>query len=97
MLAAVVVAGLIAYVAFYGRVGSMCLAVVTLTVTLILYQLMGSTADPKYAIGEARLGGYNGMTNIPSLSLVGRSGAALGPVEFFYVVGGLLSCPHMRA
>ena len=62
MLAAVVVAGLIAYVAFYGRVGSMYLAVVTLTVTLILYQLMVSTADPKYAIGEARLGGYNGMT-----------------------------------
>ena len=56
--------------------------------TLILYQLMGSTADPKYAIGEARLGGYNGMTNIRSLSLFGRNGAALGPVEFFYVVGG---------
>jgi hypothetical protein len=35
-------------------------------------------------------GRYNGMTNIPSLSLVGRDGAALGPVEFFYVVGGLL-------
>ena len=47
-------------------------------------------AARKYAIGDARLGGYNGMTNIPSLSLVGRDGAALGPVEFFYVVGGLL-------
>ena len=31
MLAAVVVAGLIGYVAFYGRVGSLYLAVVTLT------------------------------------------------------------------
>ena len=66
MLAAVFVAALIGYVGFYGRVGPMYLAVVTLTVTLILYQLMGSTADPKYAIGDARLGGYNGMTNIPS-------------------------------
>ena len=77
MLAAAVVAALIGYVAFYGRVGPMYLAVVTLTVTLILFQLMGSTADPKYAIGDARLGGYNGMTNIPSLALVGRGGQAL--------------------
>jgi ABC-type branched-subunit amino acid transport system permease subunit len=90
MLAAAVVAALIGYVTFYGRVGSMYLAVVTLTVTLILYQLMGSTGDPKYAIGDARLGGYNGMTNIPSLSLASGGGPALGPVEFFYVVGGLL-------
>jgi ABC-type branched-subunit amino acid transport system permease subunit len=88
MLGPAVVAALIGYVAFYGRVGSMYLAVVTLTVTLILYQVMGSTADPKYAIGDARLGGYNGMTNIPSLSLSG--GPPLGPVEYFYVVGGLL-------
>jgi branched-chain amino acid transport system permease protein len=94
MAGAAVVAALIGYVAFYGRVGPMYLAVVTLTVTLILYQLMGSTADPKYAIGEARLGGYNGMTNIPSLAL---AGGALGPREYFYVVGAflylaLLSC-----
>jgi len=90
MLGPAVVAALIGYVAFYGRVGSMYLAVVTLTLTLILYQVMGSTADPKYAIGDARLGGYNGMTNIPSLSLAGRGGPPLGPVEYFYVVGGLL-------
>jgi ABC-type branched-subunit amino acid transport system permease subunit len=90
MLGSAIVAGLIGYVAFYGRVGTMYLAVVTLTVTLILYQVMGSTADPRYAIGAARLGGYNGMTNIPSLSLSGSGGPPLGPVEYFYVVGGLL-------
>jgi branched-chain amino acid transport system permease protein len=89
MLGPMAVAALIGYVAFYGRVGSMYLAVVTLTVTLILYQVMGSTADPRYAIGEARLGGYNGMTNIPSLSLAG-GGRPLGPVEYFYFAGGLL-------
>lgn len=90
MLGPVAVAALIGYVAFYGRVGAMYLAVVTLTVTLILYQVMGSTADPKYAIGDARLGGYNGMANIPSLSLAGPGAPALGPVEYFYVVAGLL-------
>ena len=90
MLGPAIVAVLIGYVAFYGRVGSMYLAVVTLTVTLILYQVMGSTADPRYAVGEARLGGYNGMTNIPSLSLTGPGGLPLGPVESLYVAGGLL-------
>jgi branched-chain amino acid transport system permease protein len=87
MLAAALMGALIGYVAFYGRVGPMYLAVVTLTATLILYQLMGSTADPRYAIGEARLGGYNGMTNIPSLAL---ADGALDPVESFYVAGALL-------
>jgi len=90
MLGSALVAIVIGYVAFYGRVGSMYFAVVTLTVTLILYQVMGSTADPRYVIGEARLGGYNGMTNIPSLSLAGAGSPPLGPVETFYVVGGLL-------
>jgi branched-chain amino acid transport system permease protein len=90
MIAAAAMAAVIGYVAFYGRVGSMYLAVVTLTVTLILYQVMGSTADPRYAIGDARLGGYNGMTNIPSLSLGGPGGLPLGPVEFFYVAAGIL-------
>jgi ABC-type branched-subunit amino acid transport system permease subunit len=90
MLGPAVVAALIGYVAFYGRVGSMYLAVVTLTVTLILYQVMGSTADPRYAIGDARLGGYNGMTNVPSLALAGSGGEPLGPVEYFYLAGGLL-------
>jgi len=90
MLGPAAVAAVIGYVAFYGRVGTMYLAVVTLTVTLILYQVMGSTADPTYAIGDARLGGYNGMTNIPSLSLPGFGSGPLGPVESFYVAGALL-------
>lgn len=90
MLGPALVAAVIGYVAFYGRVGSMYFAVVTLTVTLILLQVMGSTADPRYAIGAARLGGYNGMTNIPSISFSGPGGPPLGPVATFYLVAGLL-------
>jgi branched-chain amino acid transport system permease protein len=84
------IAAVIGYVAFYGRVGSMYFAVVTLTITLILFQVMGSTADPRFAIGAARLGGYNGMTNIPSITLSGRGGLPLGPAATFHLVGGLL-------
>jgi branched-chain amino acid transport system permease protein len=90
--AAAVLAALLGYFTFYGRVGAMYFAVITLTVTLILHQVMGSTADPRYAIGAARLGGYNGMTNIPSLALElpGRPPLLLDPVPLFYAVAALL-------
>lgn len=85
-------ASVIGYATFYGRVSPMFFAVMTLTITLILLQVIGSTADPRYHIGVAALGGYNGMTNIPSLAL-GLSltqSSPLGPVGFFWVVGGML-------
>jgi len=75
-------AAMIGYIAFYGRLSAMFLAVMTLTVTLILLQVMGSTADPSYRVGSAVIGGYNGMTNIPSL--------VLDPRGFFWTVAGLL-------
>ena len=92
MVAAGVGAGTLGYIAFYGRLSAMFLAVMTLTVTLILLQVMGSTADPSYHIGMAALGGYNGMTNIPSLAIDPPfvSARALGPVGFFWTVGGIL-------
>jgi len=77
-----VVAGLLGYIAFYGRLSAMFLAVTTLVVTLILLQVLGSTADPSYHIGAAVLGGYNGMTNIPPL--------LSEPTPFFWTAGGLL-------
>lgn len=86
VVAAACAASIVGYVAFYGRVSAMFFAVMTLTVTLILLQVMGSTAGPAYRIGAAVLGGYNGMTSIPGLAL----GAPLGPTGFFWTVGGLL-------
>ena len=77
-----VAAGLLGYIAFYGRLSTMFLAVTTLVVTLILLQVLGSTADPSYHVGAAVLGGYNGMTNIPPL--------LHEPTPFFWTAGGLL-------
>jgi urea transport system permease protein len=93
-VAAAVLAALLGYFTFYGRVSDMYFAVITLTVTLILHQVMGTTADPRYAIGAARLGGYNGMTNVPSLALElpGRPALVLEPVPLFYVVAAFLLC-----
>jgi branched-chain amino acid transport system permease protein len=86
------VAAVLGYVSFYGRVAPMFFAVITLIVALILYQVMGSTADPRYAIGAARLGGYNGMTMIPTPGgeLPFMSGGPLSPTGLLYFVGGLL-------
>lgn len=92
MAAASVLAAIIGYVAFYGRVSSIYFAVITLTATLILAQVAGHTAGPEYAVGSAHIGGYNGMINIPSLGPdpPGRNNNALGPEAFLRVVGWLL-------
>jgi ABC-type branched-subunit amino acid transport system permease subunit len=86
------VAAVLGYASFYGRVAPMFFAIITLIVTLILYQVMGSTADPRYAIGAARLGGYNGMTMIPTpgSELPYLAGPPLSPGGLFYLAGGLL-------
>jgi branched-chain amino acid transport system permease protein len=90
--ASVAIASVLGYVSFYGRVAPMFFAIITLIVALILYQVMSSMADPRYAIGVARLGGYNGMTMIPTPGpeLPFLSGTPLSPSGLFYLVGGLL-------
>ena len=71
LIGAVVVAAVLAaalgYFMFYGKVGDVYVAIITLAVTLVLLQVITSTAGPQYHIGKAQLGGYNGMTNIPSM------------------------------
>ena len=62
-------AALLGYVMFYGQVGDVYLAIVTLAVTLVLYTIMQSTAGPEYRIGEALLGGFNGMPSLPTVTL----------------------------
>jgi branched-chain amino acid transport system permease protein len=72
VLAAIVVAalaaGLLGYFIFYGNVGEVYVAIITLATSLVLLTFMSSTAGPQYHIGDAQLGGYNGMVGIPPLS-----------------------------
>lgn len=67
-IAAAAFAAALGYFMFYGRVGDVYLSVLTLAVTLILYTVISSTAGPQYRIGEATLGGFNGMPGLPTLS-----------------------------
>lgn len=80
LVAAVVVAaalaGALGYFMFYGHVGDVYLAITTLAVTLVLLTFMSSTASPSYHIGDALLGGYNGMVGVPALTLPGAGGGS---------------------
>lgn len=84
VLVAVAFAAAIGYVMFYGRVSDVYLAVITLTVTLILYSLLRRTSGPDYKIGKSLLGGFNGITS-PPLNLPWDASFVLFPEHVFYV------------
>jgi branched-chain amino acid transport system permease protein len=75
LVAAVVIASIVAatlgYFIFYGNVGDVYVSIITLAFTLVLLTFMSSTADPSYHIGQALLGGYNGIVGVPPLMLPG--------------------------
>lgn len=81
-----VVAALLGYFMFYGRLSDVYLGVITLSVTLIFFNLMNSTAGDAYRIGKARLNGFNGMPSLPTLNVPGDPGRILDPTETFYLV-----------
>ncbi|MDQ3661040.1 MAG: ATP-binding cassette domain-containing protein [Actinomycetota bacterium] len=74
--AAALTAAILGYFMFYGKVGDVYVAIITLAFTLVLFTFMSSTAGPQYTIGEAPLGGYNGMIGIPPLSYGWPGGSA---------------------
>ena len=80
-LVAGIAAAMLGYFIFFGSVGDVYVAIITLAVTLVLLTVMSSTADPKYHVGDALLGGYNGMAGIPPLML--RAGTALDTRQMF--------------
>jgi branched-chain amino acid transport system permease protein len=59
---------LLGYFLFYGRLSDVSLSIVTLAVTLIIYTVLASTAGPEYHIGEALLGGFNGIPSLPGIA-----------------------------
>jgi ABC-type branched-subunit amino acid transport system permease subunit len=78
------------YVIFYGRLSDVYMGVITLTVTLILFNLVNSTAGPEWKIGTAPLGGFNGIPAIPPLNLPGDTETTITPRGMFNLSFGLL-------
>lgn len=84
ILVAMAFAVVLGYVMFYGRVSDVYLAVITLTVSLVLYSLIRRTSGPDYRIGDSLLGGFNGIT-APPLNLPWDPTFFLFPQHVFYV------------
>lgn len=78
------------YFMFYGGISDVYLGVITLAVTLILFNVMNSTSGSEYHIGSALLGGFNGIPAIPTLNLPFNPDRVLEPETLFQVIGGAL-------
>lgn len=83
-------AALLGYFLFFARLSDVYLGVITLVVTLILFNLIGSTAGPEYKLGVAYLGGYNGIPAIPPINLPGDASRFLDIYGLFYLSTAIL-------
>jgi ABC-type branched-subunit amino acid transport system permease subunit len=76
-------AAMLGYFLFYGRVSDIYLGVITLCVSLIVFNLVNSMSGTEYRIGGVPIGGYNGIPGVPPINLPGDSSYQLGYEESF--------------
>jgi len=69
IVVAVIVALVLGYFMFYGGINDMFVGLVTMCVTMTLNTFMAQTANEKWRIGSAALGGYNGINQVPMLTI----------------------------
>src|ERR1700761_1416301 len=86
ILVPMVFAAIIGAMMFYGRISDVYLGVITLVVTLILNRFMNATAGDTYRIGNARLGGFNGIPAFPILNVPGDPATQVFGTPYYYVV-----------
>jgi urea transport system permease protein len=84
-----VTAAVLGYFMFYGGVRDVFVGIVTLSVTLVFETFMAQTAGPEWAIGSARLNGFNGMNNMPALTIPwpGQAIVLEGALLFWFLLG----------
>lgn len=89
---AALLAVVLGYFMFYGRVQGVFIGIVTLSVTLVFQAFMAQTAGPEWAIGAARLNGFNGMSGMPPLTIPWPGGDVLlyADIALYYVLLGLM-------
>jgi branched-chain amino acid transport system permease protein len=84
LAACALVATIFGYFVFYGRVQSWIVPILTLVLTLLLETFLGQTAGYQWRVGSVQLGGYNGMTGIPSFQL--GDTLFMGYAFYYYVL-----------
>ncbi|MBY6059701.1 branched-chain amino acid ABC transporter ATP-binding protein/permease [Leisingera daeponensis] len=78
------IAGALGYVIFYSRMGELQSTILSYTFTLLLWSV---TQSFKLDVGEAVIGGDNGLSNIPGIILgFGSEAKKLGPNDAFATV-----------
>ncbi len=90
LFASAVVAGIFAYFVFYARVREWIIPILTLVLTLLLETFLGQTAGYQWRIGSVLLGGYNGMTGIPSFKI--GSLVFMGNSFYYFCMVIVLAC-----
>ncbi|MCL9813364.1 ABC transporter permease subunit [Natranaeroarchaeum aerophilus] len=89
-------AALLGYFMFYGGVRDVYVTIITLVVAMVLNTFMAQTAGSEWTIGEAALGGFNGMTNIPDLAFgVGDTAFVFDGVGLYYALLVLLVATYL--
>lgn len=61
LVAATLLAAVVGYFMFYGRISDVYASIITLALTLVLFAFAVSTGGDEWVIGVARFGGFNGM------------------------------------
>ncbi len=64
---AAAVAAILGYFMFYGGINDVFVGLITMCFTIALSTFMGQTAGSQWKIGNVSLGGFNGLTKIPTL------------------------------
>jgi ABC-type branched-subunit amino acid transport system permease subunit len=90
VVAPMLFAALLGYFMFYGRISDAYIGVITLTVSVILFELINSTSGNAFHIGSAELGGFNGIPAVPPLNFPGDPSDALSPEQTWYAAMGSL-------
>lgn len=83
MLVPALFAAALGYFMFYGRIGDVYLGAITLSVTLIFFKVVNSTAGPEWKIGKVALGGFNGIPSVPTLNVPGFPDWTLSTTQIF--------------
>lgn len=97
VLVSAVLAAILGYFLFFGRISGVFLGIVTLSITLVFERFMSQTAGPEWHIGVARLNGFNGMGGMPSLTIPWFGGdiALLPDVPLYYLTLALLVIAYL--
>jgi branched-chain amino acid transport system permease protein len=61
LAAATLLAAVVGYFMFFGRISDVYVSIITMALTLVLFAFTASTGGDEWVIGVARLGGFNGM------------------------------------